>query len=117
MTGIAFLKTNKMGMDPQLRQVKGISSNKLLDTFITLIKQDINCRVNLSKKFCSSIDFYNWRAILLNNSTNLKQEKRSFNLQPIRNVSAQKMQNKVFPQKELFRGISSLFAVLTLCKI
>ena len=117
MAGITFLKTNKMGMDPQLRQVEGISSNKLLDTFIILIKQEINCRVNLSKKFCSSINFYNWRAILLNNSTNLKQEKRSFNLQPIRNVSVQKMQNKVFSQKELFQGISSLFAVLTLCKI
>ena len=80
-----------MGMDPQLRQVEGISSNKLLDTFIILIKQEINCRVNLSKKFCSSINFYNWRAILLNNSTNLKQEKRSFNLQPITDVSTQKM--------------------------
>ena len=39
------------------------------------MKQIIDCRVNLSKTFCSAIKFYKSRVNLINNSTNLKQEK------------------------------------------
>ena len=56
-----------MTLDPRSTQ------NTLLS-----LKQEIDCKTILSRKLCSTISF-NWGAFLINNSTYLKQKKKSFN--------------------------------------
>ena len=80
------------------RQLEGFSFNQLLNALLPL-KQETDCRAILSKKFCSTINFSNWRP-LINNSTNSKQEKIK-NPRHIKMISV-KNQKQFFSENIIF---------------
>ena len=71
---------------------------------------ELTTNKNFSKKFFSKINFYNRMVFLINNSRNLKQEKKNdFTSQVINMVSAWKGQNKTFPQEQDKTRLSNQF--------
>ena len=81
-----------------IKTAGGFSFNQLLNALLPL-KQEIDCRAILSKKFCSTINFSNWRT-LIKTSTNSKQEKIK-NPRHIKTISV-KNPKQFFSEKIIF---------------
>lgn len=84
-----------MTLDPQLRKLKGLSFNQLLNTLITL-KKEINCRTkDFSKNFAPQSIFIIGVVILIHNSK-FKTRKDNFNLQWLRSFWPEKSKTRLF---------------------